>query len=93
MVTAVVLLNVDRDKVNDVAEKIADLDGVTEVYSVAGRYDLAVIVRVKDNERLADVVTKEIRKIDGIEKSETLIAFRVYSRHDLEGMFSIGFKA
>lgn len=93
MVTAVVLLNVDRDKVNAVAEKIADLDGVTEVYSVAGRYDLAVIVRVKDNERLADVVTKEIRKVDGIEKSETLIAFRVYSRHDLEGMFSIGFKS
>ncbi len=90
MVTAIVLLDVDRDKVNEVAESIADLDGVTEVYSVAGRHDLAVIVRVKDNERLADVVTKEIRKVDGIEKSETLIAFRVYSRHDLERMFSIG---
>lgn len=92
MVTALVLLNVERDKVNAVAEKITDLDGVTEVYSVAGRYDLAVVVRVKNNERLADVVTKEIRKVEGIEKSETLIAFQVYSRHDLEGMFSIGFK-
>lgn len=92
MISAIVLLNVERDKVNVVAEKIADLDGVTEVYSVAGRYDLAVIIRAKDNERLADVVTKEIRKVDGIEKSETLIAFRVYSRHDLERMFSIGFK-
>lgn len=92
MVTALVLLNVARDKVNEVAEKIADMEGVTEVYSVAGRYDLAVVVRVKDNERLADVVTKGIRKVDGIEKSETLIAFRVYSRHDLESMFSIGFK-
>jgi len=90
MVTAIVLLEVDRDKVNAVAESIADLDGVTEVYSVAGRHDLAVIVRVKDNEKLADVVTKEIRKVDGIQKSETLIAFRVYSRHDLERMFSIG---
>ncbi len=90
MVTAIVLLDVDRDKVNAVAESIADLDGVTEVYSVAGRHDLAVIVRVKDNEKLADVVTKEIRKVDGIQKSETLIAFRVYSRHDLERMFSIG---
>jgi DNA-binding Lrp family transcriptional regulator len=57
---------------------------------VAGRHDLAVIVRVKDNDRLADVVTKDIRKIEGIESSETLIAFRVYSRHDLERMFSIG---
>ncbi|MBI4528345.1 MAG: Lrp/AsnC ligand binding domain-containing protein [Deltaproteobacteria bacterium] len=90
MVTAIVLLDVEREKVNEVAEKIADLDGVTEVYSVAGRHDLAVIVRVKDNEALADVVTKHVRKIDGIQKSETLIAFRVYSRHDLEGMFSIG---
>ncbi len=90
MVTAIVLLDVDRDKVNAVAETIADLEGVTEVYSVAGRHDLAVIVRVKDNEKLADVVTKEIRKVDGIQKSETLIAFRVYSRHDLERMFSIG---
>ena len=92
MVTALVLLNVARDKVNEVAEKITDMEGVTEVYSVAGRYDLAVVIRVKDNELLADVVTKGIRKVDGIEKSETLIAFRVYSRHDLESMFSIGFK-
>jgi DNA-binding Lrp family transcriptional regulator len=90
MVTAVVLLNVARDKIQFVAGSIADLDGVSEVYSVAGRHDLAVIVRVKDNERLADVVTKDIRKIEGIESSETLIAFRVYSRHDLERMFSIG---
>lgn len=92
MVTALVLLNVARDRVNEVAEEITEMKGVTEVYSVAGRYDLAVVIRVKDNERLADVVTKGIRKVDGIEKSETLIAFRVYSRHDLESMFSIGFK-
>jgi DNA-binding Lrp family transcriptional regulator len=90
MVTAIVLLNVARDKIHSVAESIADLDGVSEVYSVAGRHDLAVVVRVKDNDRLADVVTKDIRKIEGIESSETLIAFRVYSRHDLERMFSIG---
>ena len=93
MMTAIVLLNVQRDKVNAVAESIADIDGVTEVFSVAGRYDLAVIVRVKDNDRLAGVVTQGIRKVEGIEKSETLIAFQVYSRHDLERMFSIGFKS
>lgn len=90
MVTALVLLNVQRDKVNAVAERIADMEGVSEVYSVAGRYDLAVVVRVKDNEKLADVVTKEIRGVEGIDRSETLIAFRVYSRHDLERIFSIG---
>jgi DNA-binding Lrp family transcriptional regulator len=88
-----VLLNTQRDKVNAVAERVADLDGVTEVYSVAGRYDLAAIVRVKNDEHLADVVTRDIRKIEGIDKSETLIAFRVYSRHDLERMFSIGMES
>jgi DNA-binding Lrp family transcriptional regulator len=93
MMTAIVLLNTQRDKVNAVAERVADLDGVTEVYSVAGRYDLAAIVRVKNDEHLADVVTRDIRKIEGIDKSETLIAFRVYSRHDLERMFSIGMES
>jgi DNA-binding Lrp family transcriptional regulator len=93
MMSAIVLLNTQRDKVNAVAERIAELDGVTEVYSVAGRYDLAAIVRVKDDEQLANVVTRDIRRIEGIEKSETLIAFRVYSRHDLERMFSIGFES
>jgi len=66
------------------------VEGVSEVYSVAGRYDLAAIVRVKDNDDLANVVTERIRKVAGITSSETLIAFRVYSRHDLERMFSIG---
>jgi DNA-binding Lrp family transcriptional regulator len=93
MMTAIVLLNTQRDKVNAVAERVADLDGVTEVYSVAGRYDLAAIVRVKNDEHLADVVTRDIRKIEGIDKSEALIAFRVYSRHDLERMFSIGMES
>ena len=93
MMTAIVLLNTQRDKVNTVAERIADLDGVTEVYSVAGRYDLAAVVRVKDDAQLANVVTRDIRRIEGIEKSETLIAFRVYSRHDLERIFSIGFES
>ena len=90
MVSAIVLLTVERDKINSVADVIADFDGVSEVYSVAGRYDLAVIVRVKTNEDLARVVTERIRKVGGISSSETLIAFQVYSRHDLERMFSIG---
>ena len=90
MVTAIVLLTVERDKINPVAEKLADIDGITEVHSVAGRYDLVVIIRVRDNDRLAELVTDHIRQVDGIEKSETLIAFRVYSKHDLERMFSIG---
>jgi len=90
MVTAMVLLTVARDKVNSVAEALADLEGITEVYSLAGRYDLAVIIRVKDNDQLAEVVTNHMLKVEGILTSETLVAFRVHSRHDLESMFSIG---
>jgi DNA-binding Lrp family transcriptional regulator len=90
MVSAIVLLTVERDKINSVADAITDIDGVSEVYSVAGRYDLVAIVRVKANEDLAKVVTEHIRKVGGITSSETLIAFRVYSRHDLDRMFSIG---
>jgi DNA-binding Lrp family transcriptional regulator len=92
MVSAIVLLNVDRDKVNAVAEKLADLKGITEVYSVAGQYDLVAIIRVKDNEALAELVTNHMLKVTGITRSQTLIAFRVFSRHDLEAMFSIGEK-
>ena len=90
MVTALVLLSVEREKTNTVAEKITAIKGVTEVYSVAGKYDLAVIIRVKENEDLATVVTEQIRSVEGIERSETLIAFRVYSRYDLEMAFSLG---
>jgi DNA-binding Lrp family transcriptional regulator len=90
MVTALVLLTVARNKVNTVAETLADMEGITEVYSVAGRYDLSVIIRVKDNEQLAELVTNHMLKVEGILSSETLVAFRVHSRHDLESMFSIG---
>jgi len=90
MVNALVLLNVSRDKVNAVAEMLAEMDGISEVYSVAGRYDLAVIIRARDNDQMAELVTNHMLKVEGIQKSETLVAFRVHSKHDLEGMFSIG---
>lgn len=89
MVTALVLLTVDRDKVDAIAQQLSDMKGVSEVYSVAGRYDLAVVIRAKDNDQLAEIVTSRMLKVSGITTSETLIAFRVFSRHDLESMFSI----
>ena len=92
MVSAIVLLNVARNKINAVAEKLAEMDGISEVFSVAGEYDLTAIIRVKDNEGLADLVTNRMLKVDGITRSKTLIAFKVYSKHDLETMFSIGEK-
>ena len=90
MVSSVVLLTVKRGKINEVAETLAGMDGVSEVYSVGGRYDLVAIIRVKDNDALAELVTNHMLLVKGIKDSETLIAFRVFSRHDLESMFSIG---
>lgn len=90
MVTAFVLLNIARGKVNTVADELADTDGVYEVHSVAGRYDLVAVIRVKTNEDLAELVTDKIRQLEGIEASETLIGFRVVSRYDLDRMFSVG---
>jgi DNA-binding Lrp family transcriptional regulator len=90
MVTAIILMNVKRDCVNEVAEALADLDGIAEVYSVSGRFDLVAIIRVRANEQLAALVTDSIRRHEDIVSTETLIAFRAYSRHDLEQMFSIG---
>ena len=66
-------------------------DGISEVFSVGGRFDLVAIIRVNTNDQMADLVTNEMLQVDGITNSETLIAFRVFSRHDLERMFSIGF--
>jgi len=90
MVTAIVALKVERKKVDDVADRLSGLKGVTEVYSVSGRYDLIALVRTTDNESMADVVTGAMLKVDGIQDSETMLAFRAYSKHDLESMFSIG---
>lgn len=72
------------------AEALAEMKGISEVYSVAGRVDLVAVIRVADNEQLAEIVTNHMLRVPGIQKTETLIAFRVFSRHDLEQMFSIG---
>lgn len=90
MVSGIVLLKVERGRVNEVASQLAELAGIREVYSVGGRYDLVAIISVHDNEALAALVTEHMLKVDGIADSETLIAFRAFSRHDLEGMFSVG---
>lgn len=90
MVTSIILFNVERHSINETAEELADIDGISEVYSVSGNYDLVAIVRVNSNEDLADLVTNRLLKIDNLLKTETMLAFKAYSRHDLESMFSIG---
>jgi DNA-binding Lrp family transcriptional regulator len=93
MVTAIVLVTCEVDQTPETAQALADLDGVTEVYSVAGDWDLVAIVRVANHDDLATVVTERIRKVPGVAATSTLIAFRTYSRHDLEELFSVGFDA
>ena len=88
MVNAVVLIEAEPDKIQRLAEQLVEIDGVPEVFSVAGRYDLVAILRVRENEDVADIVSSKIRNLDGIARTETLIAFRVYSREDIEGMFA-----
>jgi DNA-binding Lrp family transcriptional regulator len=90
MVSAVILLVVEKSKVNEVAEQLVELPGITEVYSVAGQYDLVAVARVRDNEGIATAVTTRMLKIDGIVRTETLIAFRAFSRYNLERMFAVG---
>lgn len=88
MVTAVVLMNVNADWASRIASDLSEVSGVSEVYSVAGNYDLVAVLRAKDNETLADLVSGTIRKVPGVVRTETLIAFRTYSKHDLETLFS-----
>ncbi len=92
MITAVVLINAQVDEIADVAEAVSALDGVTEVYSVAGDVDLVAMVRVRQHEDLADVIAGRVNKVKGILSTQTLIAFRTYSKHDLEAAFALGFE-
>jgi DNA-binding Lrp family transcriptional regulator len=91
VITAVVLINAAVDAIPEIAEQVSEIDGVTEVYSVAGDVDLVAIVRVRAHEDLADVIAARLNKVPGIVATQTLIAFRTYSKHDLEAAFSLGF--
>ena len=90
MVTAIVLINAKREMVNETAQQLVGLQGVSEVYSVAGQYDLVAILRTATNDEMADLVTGAMLRMVGIEKTTTLVAFRTHSKYDLERMFSIG---
>ena len=88
MITAIVMINCEVGKVHSVAEALINLDGVAEVYSVSGEYDLMVLIRVKEYDSLASLVAQNIACIDGITKTNTHMAFRCYSKHDMEKMWS-----
>jgi len=90
MITAIVLLKTERGRVPEVAQRLINLPGIAEVYSVSGQYDLVAIGRVRRHEDLDDLVAGHLQKIPGIESTNTLIAFRAYSQRDLEAMWDIG---
>lgn len=90
MVTSILLICAERTRINEVAQQLADIDGISEVYSVSGRYDIIAIARVKTNDDLADLVTNQLIGIDSIIQTETNLAFRTISKHDLEAMFAVG---
>jgi DNA-binding Lrp family transcriptional regulator len=91
MVTAIVLIKAEVAGIPETAEAIAQIPAVTEVYSVTGEFDLVAIVRVRAHEELADVIPGAVNKVPGVTHTETHIAFRAYSRHDLEAAFSLGY--
>ena len=91
MITAIVMIDAATDAIPEVAQAVADLEGVSEVYSVAGDTDLIAIVRVREFEQVAQVIAGQINKVPGVIDTDTHIAFRSYSRHDLEAAFAIGF--
>ena len=90
MITAIVFVKADVARIPEVAEAIAALEGVSEVYSVTGQVDLIVMVRVRRHEDVAEVVADQLNKVAGVTSTETHIAFRAYSRHDLESAFALG---
>jgi DNA-binding Lrp family transcriptional regulator len=90
MTHAVVLIEAERDALSTLGGALAEIEGVAEAYSVTGEWDFVAIVRVPDHEQLADVVTGQITTLPGVARTQTMVAFQAYSRHDIEALFSVG---
>ena len=90
MISAIVLVTAEVDRIPEVAQRLADIDGVSEVYSVTGDCDLIAMVRVREHDQLADVIADRVNKTAGVRETRTHISFRTYSKVDLEAAFSLG---
>ncbi|MBN1118981.1 MAG: Lrp/AsnC ligand binding domain-containing protein [Bacteroidales bacterium] len=90
MITTIILIKTEHAKINDVGNKLAELEGVSEVYSVTGRYNLIAVLRNKNLDDIDEIVTEKINGIEGIKKTETMIAYRLISKFDIAGMFDLG---
>jgi DNA-binding Lrp family transcriptional regulator len=90
MIHAFVLIKAEREAMHSLGGKLADVEGVTEAYSITGEWDFVAIIRLRQAEELAELVTGRLSRIRGIRETHTMVAFEVFSEHDLEAMFSIG---
>jgi DNA-binding Lrp family transcriptional regulator len=90
MTHAVVLIEAERSAIRTLGGELAAIDGVAEAYSVTGEWDFVAIVRVREHERLASVVTNDIVQLTGVVRTQTMVAFEAFSQHDLEALFSVG---
>ncbi len=90
MTHAIVLIQSERSALATLGSELADIEGVAEVYSVTGEWDFVAILRLREQQQLAQVVTATISQVEGIARTQTMVAFEVYSQHDLEALFSIG---
>jgi DNA-binding Lrp family transcriptional regulator len=93
VLTAIMLVRASRDGLGTLGPRLAETDGVAEVYTVTGDWDFIAIVRVREHDHLARIVTQDLARVDGIERTQTMVAFQQFSRHDLEAMFGLGLEA
>jgi DNA-binding Lrp family transcriptional regulator len=90
MTHAIVLIQVESSKLGTLGSELAGIEGVAEAYSVTGEWDFVAILRLREQDQLAQVVTGRLSQLDGVRRTQTMVAFEVYSRHDLEALFSVG---
>ena len=90
MLTAFILVKSSREALTSLGPRLADVEGIAEVYTVTGEWDFVAIVRVREQEELAGVVTQRLTRLDGVERTQTMVAFQQFSAHDLEAMFGLG---
>lgn len=93
MLTAVILIRATREGLRTLGPRLADVDGVAEVYTVTGEWDFIAIIRVRQHDELANVVTSRLAALDGIDATNTMVAFQQFSAHDLESMFGLGLES
>ena len=90
MIHAIVLIEAERSSLSTLGEVLADIDGVAEAYSVTGEWDFVAVLRLREHDQLAQVIRDRISRLSGVERTQTMVAFEAYSRHDLEALFSVG---